>query len=69
MVENLDAFYTLSKAEVPINITSELKETIDSINKALSDACQLASKQHIPGKLLVGCKLQKCWLCPHGWKQ
>ena len=41
------------KAEVPINITSELKETFDSVIKALSDACQLALKQPIPGKQLV----------------
>ena len=41
------------KAEVPINITSEMKETFDSVNKALSDACQLALKQPIPGKQLV----------------
>ena len=41
------------KAEVPMNITSELKETFDSVNKALSDACQLALKQPIPGKQLV----------------
>ena len=36
-----------------IDITSELKETFDSINKALSDACYLALKQPIPGKQLV----------------
>ena len=41
------------KAEVPIKITSELNETFDSVNKALSDACQLALKQPIPGKQLV----------------
>ena len=41
------------KTEVPINITSELKETFDSVNKALSDACELALKQPIPGKQLV----------------
>ena len=41
------------KAVVPINITSELKETFDSVNKALSDACQLALKQPIPRKQLV----------------
>ena len=40
------------KAEVPINITSELKETFDSLNKALSDACGLALKQPIPRKQL-----------------
>ena len=30
-----------------------MKETFDSVNKALSDACQLALKQPIPGKKLV----------------
>ena len=30
-----------------------MKETFDSVNKALSDACQLALKQPIPGKQLV----------------
>ena len=32
-------FYKLLKTEVPINITSELKETFDSVKKPLSDAC------------------------------
>ena len=53
MAEKLNPFYKLLKAEVPINITSELKETFDSVNKGLSDACQLALKQPIPGKQLV----------------
>ena len=53
MAEKLNPFYKLLKAEVPINITSELKQTFDSVNKALSDACQLALKQPIPGKQLV----------------
>ena len=53
LVERLNPFYKLLKTEVPINITSELKETFDSVNKALSDACQLALKQPIPGKQLV----------------
>ena len=53
MAEKLNPFYKLLKAEVPINNTSELKETFDSVNKALSDACQLALKQPIPGKQLV----------------
>ena len=30
-----------------------MKKTFDSVNKALSDACQLAIKQPIPGKQLV----------------
>ena len=41
------------EAENPINITSVLKENFDSVNKTLSDACQLALKQAIPGKQLV----------------
>ena len=53
MAEKLNPFYKLLKTEVPINITSELKETVDSVNKALSDACELALKQPIPGKQLV----------------
>ena len=53
MAEKLNPFYKLLKTELPINITSELKETFDSINKALSDACELALKQPIPGKQLV----------------
>ena len=53
MAEKLNPFYKLLKEEVPINITSELKETFNSVNKALSDACQLAVKQPIPGKQLV----------------
>ena len=53
MAEKLNPSYKLLKAEVPINITSELKEAFDSINKALNDACELALKQPIPGKQLV----------------
>ena len=41
------------KTEVSINIMSEMKETFDSVNKALSDACGLALKQPIPGKQFV----------------
>ena len=51
--EKLHPFYKLLKTEVPISITSELKETFDSVNEALSDACELALKQPIPGKQLV----------------
>ena len=53
MAEKLNPFYKLLKTEVPINITSELKEIFDSVNKAFSDACELALKQPIPGKQLV----------------
>ena len=53
IAEKLNPFCKLLKAEVPINITSELKETFDSVKKALSDACQLSLKQPTPGKQLV----------------
>ena len=53
MAEKLNPFYKLLKTEVPIKITSELKETFDSVNKVLSDACELALKQPIPGKQFV----------------
>ena len=50
MVGKLNTFHKLFETEVPINITSELKETFDSVKKVLSDACELALKQPIPGK-------------------
>ena len=53
MAEKLNPFYKLLETELPTNITSELKETFDSVNIALSDACELALKQPIPGKQLV----------------
>ena len=53
MAEKLHPFCKLLKTEVPINITSELKETFGSVNKALSDACELAMKQPIPAKQLA----------------
>ena len=53
LAEKLKPFYKLLKTEVLINITSELKETFDSVKKALSDACELALKQPIPVKQLV----------------
>ena len=53
MAEKLNPFYNFSKAELPINITSESKETCDSVNKALSDACELPLKQPTPEKQIV----------------
>ena len=53
MVEKLNPFYKLLKAEVPIHITLELKETFDSANKGLIDACKQALKQPIPVKLAL----------------
>ena len=48
MAEKLSSFYKLLKAEVPINKTSELTDTFDSLLRALSDAYELALKQPIP---------------------
>ena len=53
MGEKLNPFYKLMKTEVPIYITSKLKETFDSFNKSLSDACEIALKQPILRKQLV----------------
>ena len=53
MAEKSNPFYKLVKTEVPINITSELKETFDSLNNVLSDSYELTLKQPIPGKQLV----------------
>ena len=53
MAEKLNPFYKLLKTEVPINITLELKEKFDSVNEALTDACELSLKHTIPGKQLV----------------
>ena len=53
MAEKLNPFYKLLETEVPMNITSELKETFHSVRKDLTDACELALKQPIPGKQLV----------------
>ena len=53
MAEKLNPLYKLLKTEVAIIITSELKETFDSVKKALSDACDLALQEPIPGKQLI----------------
>ena len=53
MAEKLNPFFEVLKAEVPISITSDLKEIFDSVNKALTDACKLALKQPVLGKQLV----------------
>ena len=53
MAEKLNPFYKLLKMEVPINTTSEFRETFDSVEKALGITCELALEQPIPGKQLV----------------
>ena len=56
LAEKLKLFNKLLKTEVPINITSELRKTLESVSKALSNAFEIASKQPIPGKQLVSLK-------------
>ena len=53
MAEKRNPFYKLLRTEVPINLTSELKKTSDSVKIVLSEACQLTLKQPTPGKQLV----------------
>ena len=53
MAEKFSPFYILLKTEVAIKDTSELKETFDSVNKALSDDRLLAIRKPIRGKQLV----------------
>ena len=53
MAEKLNPFYKLLETEAPIIITSELKETFDSVNEALSDSWESTLKQPNPGKQLV----------------
>ena len=58
MAEKLNPFHKMLKTEVPINITSEVKEIIDSVHKNLS--CELALKQLIPGKQLLFITNARC---------
>ena len=53
MAEKLQPFYKLLKTDVAINITQDLIDTFELVNKALDDACELALKQPLPGKQLV----------------
>ena len=45
MAEKINPFCEFLKAEVQINVTSELEENFDSFNRALTDASELALKQ------------------------
>ena len=53
MAKKLSPFHRLLKSEMPINTTAELKDTFDSVNKALSDGSKLALKQTTLGQQLV----------------
>ena len=53
VVEKLNTFYKLLKAETSINITSDLRETFDSLNKAIIDRCDIVMKHPFPGKQFV----------------
>ena len=51
--EELNPFYRFLKSEFPNNNTSDLKETFDSLNKALSESFEVALKQPNPRKQLI----------------
>ena len=53
MAEKLHPFYKLLKTDTSINITQDLVDTFELVNKALDDACELSLKQPLPGKQLV----------------
>ena len=64
IAEKLHPFYKLLKSGTPINITQDLVDTFEMVNKALDDACELAFKQPLPGKQLV-LMTDASRLCPH----
>ena len=51
--QKVNPFYKPLNAEVQINIASKLIKLFESVNKALSDACEVALKQPVPGKQRV----------------
>ena len=53
MAAKRNPFYKMLNTEVPFDITSELKETINSVSKAFIDAWEFALKRPIPGKQFV----------------
>ena len=53
MAEKLNPLYKLLKIEVSNKFAWQLKETFDSVEKALIDDCEFALKLPIPGKQLV----------------
>ena len=68
MAEKRNPFYRLLKAEVPINITSELIETFDSVNETPEGCLRTRNEtthSWVVARLNDGCKLQKRWLRPH----
>ena len=48
MAQKLNPFYKLLLAQVPINIAWGRKDMFDSVDRALSDACELPLKQRVP---------------------
>ena len=61
----LNPFYNLLTSDTLSNITSEPRETFDSVKKLLSYACEIAIKQPLQAKHIspkARCKLQNRWL-------
>ena len=53
MAEKLISFHKILKADTPVNETSELRISPNSINKASNNVRELASKQRLFGKRTV----------------
>ena len=53
MAEKVSLLHKLLKADVSINVASELKDPFDSVFKSPSDACELKLKLRIPEKKFV----------------
>ena len=53
MAEKLKPLYRPLKAETPINVVSELKQTFDQFKKVINDICELALKQPLLRNRLV----------------
>ena len=71
MAEKLNPFYKLLKTEVTINITSELKETFNSVKISTEWCLRISIETTHSWKtacLNDGRKLQKRRLCPYDWR-
>ena len=62
MVKKLNPFCKLIRAVLEINIKSEHEELSDSVDKAISDAFELALKKPLPGKQLVVMTDTSLWI-------
>ena len=72
MAGQLSLFYKLFKIEVPINNTSQLKESFDARKRSVMWSLWVSTETTHSRKAACandGSKLQKHWICPHDWRQ